>query len=275
MSDEVDDDEAIGADKKFEDRNIASVSQFIELSENIVRELKLKTATIHPWYRGQADYTWSLKPSLYRQNINIDARFERELIRDFRIKCADFINIRPQSDIDWLFLAQHHGLPTRLLDWTENPLVALYFATKGRFDTDGRVWIVHPWRLNEGSIERVSVPTTDSPDFEKYVVDIGSPLVSRELQAEDPMAFRAFYSFRRSNSQAGVFTIHGKRVQGLDKMPRFKKRDFLFSILIEKEHKQKLQKELYRLGIHEWGLFQSLESLTETLVFRYSREYLR
>ena len=275
MPSEVDDDEGIGGNKKFENRDIASVSQYVEISEDIVRELKLRNATIHPWYRGQADHTWPLKPSLYRPNINIDARFERELIRDFRIKCADFINIKPQSDTDWLFLAQHHGLPTRLLDWTENPLVALYFATKGRFDADGRVWIVHPWRLNEGSIDRISVPTTDSSDFKKYVVDIGSPEVSRELQAEDPMAFRAFYSFRRSNSQAGVFTMHGKRVQGIDKMPRFEKKDFLFSVLIKKERKLKLQKELYRLGIHEWGLFQSLESLTETLVFRYGREYLR
>jgi hypothetical protein len=266
---------ATGDNKKFENRDIASVSQYVELSEDIVREFDLRTATIHPWYRGQADYAWPLQPSLYRPKIDIEARFERELIRDFRIKCADFVNFKPQSDIDWLFLAQHHGLPTRLLDWTENPLVALYFATKGQSDSDGRVWIVHPWRLNEGSIDRISVPTTDTPDFKKYIVDIGSPEVSRELQAEDPMAFRAFYSFRRSNSQAGVFTIHGKRVQGIEKMARFEKKDFLFSIIIKKERKLQLQKELYRLGIHEWGLFQSLESLTETLVFRYSREYLR
>jgi hypothetical protein len=274
MPSEVVDDKAIGV-KKIENRDIASVAQYVEFSEDIVRELKLRTATIHPWYRGQADCTWPLKPSLYRPKINIDALYERELIRDFQIKCADFIGVKPQSDIDWLFLAQHHGLPTRLLDWTENPLVALYFATKDRPDSDGRVWIVHPWRLNEGSIDRTSVPTTDSPDFRKYVVDIGSLEVSRELRAEDPMAFRAFYSFRRSNAQAGVFTVHGKRVQGIDKMVRFKKKDFLFSILIKKERKLKLQKELYRLGIHEWGLFQSLESLTETLVFRYSREYFK
>jgi hypothetical protein len=266
--------EEINDDNKFANLDISSVSQYVEFSEQIVRELKLRTATIHPWYRGQAVHTWPLKPSLYRPNINIDPQYERELIRDFRIKCADFVSVHPQSDIDWLFLAQHHGLPTRLLDWSENPLVALYFATKDQPESDGRVWIVHPWRLNQGSIDRISVPTTDSPDFRKYVIDIGSTEVSRELQAEDPMAFRAFYSFRRSNSQAGAFTIHGKRVQGIDKMRRFKKKDFLFSIRIKKERKLKLLRELYRVGIHEWGLFQSLESLTRTLMFRYDRNYL-
>jgi hypothetical protein len=301
--------------QKYESIEIDSVSRYIDLIEELTGKLALRNASIHPWYRGQGNREHPLKPSLYRSSV--DPEFEREIIRDFRIKAADFVGVKPQSDIDWLFLAQHHGLPTRILDWTENPLVALYFACEevragsaglsrsketvagiekagigtdeanANFNTtgirvdevrassfqDGRVWILHPWRLNMAPLDYTSVPTTDSKIFEKYIVDLSSTSVDRFPEAEFPLAFRAFYSFRRSNAQSAVFTIHGRKVQGLEKMRRFKNKDFLFSLRIRASAKNALLKELYRIGIHKWGLFQSLDSLAETLKFRYGRSY--
>lgn len=51
-----------------------------------------------------------------------------------------FTDARPKNDKEFLFLAQHYGLPTRLLDWTYNPLIALYFACCSNFDKDGIVY---------------------------------------------------------------------------------------------------------------------------------------
>jgi FRG domain len=272
---ESDDDVAsvLTSTSKFESIEVDSVATFGSVTEKVCKEFGLKGATIDPWYRGQEHYGWPLKPSLYRPSTTVDPEFERELIRDFRIKCADFVSIRPQSEIDWLFLAQHHGVPTRLLDWTENPLVALYFATAEHQNADRQIWALNPWRMNSGSLEgKTTIPTTDSDDFKAYIVDVTT--VNREVTAELPLAIRAFYSFRRSNAQSAVFTIHGRNTKGIDRMKRYKNKTFLLSLRVAASKKYSIRQELYRLGVHEWSLFQSLDALAKTLAFRYSKRFL-
>jgi hypothetical protein len=100
-------------------------------------------------FRGRASAGETLESSLVRLGGD-PAALEGQLLRNFR-KYAQRSAVPYDSTWNWLALAQHHGLPTRLLDWTYSPYVALHFATVAldRFDADGVVWAIDYVRAHE------------------------------------------------------------------------------------------------------------------------------
>lgn len=96
------------------------------------------------FFRGQSSIDYKLIPSIGRLfkdgQDGVLKQYEREIFDDFKRKYSMFTDTCPKNDKEFLFLAQHYGLPTRLLDWTYNPLIALYFACCSSFDKDGVVY---------------------------------------------------------------------------------------------------------------------------------------
>jgi len=105
----------------------------------------------HCWFRGHSKTFGSLLPGAYREPY----RSARENIefwagQRFRLRAASYSADLPKWDdyVSWLLLMQHHGVPTRLLDWTENVLVGLYFAVCDSEDEDGELWCMEHSELN-------------------------------------------------------------------------------------------------------------------------------
>jgi hypothetical protein len=134
---------------------IKSVSEYLEIVEQFTKEWFTAETSWGPWFRGQSDATWALRPSIYRYSpVRRPIRaVEDEIRQEFMVRAPSLGLERPQNSWEWYFLMQHCGAPTRLLDWTESALIALFFAVKDRKtknDTDAAVWILEPWKLIRG-----------------------------------------------------------------------------------------------------------------------------
>jgi len=96
------------------------------------------------WFRGQANSTWKLIPKAGRDEYFLDDNRDLGRFNAWREKAIAYYPNLPKNDWEALAVAQHYGLATRLLDWTENPLVATYFAVAAEENCDGAVYIYEP-----------------------------------------------------------------------------------------------------------------------------------
>jgi hypothetical protein len=139
-------------------------------------------------FRGQ-QIDKPLLPKLGRLKLEDDIpTVEERMLEDFKIQSPPFLQFNPANDWEWLALAQHHGMPTRLLDWTANPLAALWFAVERAPEEDqpGVVWIFETSRR-----DYVQNTRTESP-----------------FSGARTKVFRPRHLARRIVAQAGWFTVH-------------------------------------------------------------------
>lgn len=260
-------------------KKVKTLAEFISLVEGISSEWDRLRTTTHPWFRGQTVARWRLIPGLYRGWV--DSYWERELVRDFRLHSYLLLQHTPANDLEWLFLMQHYGMPTRLLDWTESYLPALYFAVSGRASTaNGAVWVLDSWSLNEHAIEMASVPTADNSKLAAYTIESGPEGLGRNVSAKFPVAVRPPRSNPRINAQRGIFTLHGSLKSSLDVIVKDVNKSQareairLHKIVIDGASKGHLRRELYLAGITEGVLFPDLVGLCGEISYRYSKEYM-
>lgn len=216
------------------------------------------------WFRGHCKSEYTLLPSLARD----DKAVEREIIlsKKFKQNAYSFRQNPPRDEWEWLFLMQHFGVPTRLLDWTESPLVALYFAVndldQNHDQKNGDIWAILPSKYNY-EVPRIRPEVqVDIPCFGMdSVLDDYRPdrIVLEKMSNKYPVAAIAHRQNERIMAQLGVFTIMHR-----DKTPLEQIADnFLVRYSIPHEAKPRLRSELSALRINRMSLFPELTSVAE------------
>ena len=198
------------------------IKTFSELHEAF-KDFKLPSYWL---FRGQSDSSWGLHPKCSRPPYCL--RDDQEMFTLWKRNAIELCDNPPDDDWHWLALAQHHGLSTRLLDWSSNPLVAAFFACKDNDDNDGAIFAYL------GS---------------KYIMPQSFKQAS-PWDVKDPSIFYPFIKNRRVHNQRGSFTITSDtktcfydQVQDNERIDK---------IIIDKAYKQELMFELNFYGIN-WG----------------------
>src|SRR5215472_16502462 len=130
---------------------VTSLNEFTQLTDAIRDDWEFDPDDIcRPWFRGQQRKQWELVPSIARIG-GFDRETEDNIREEFATRAPALSRFEPLPTNDWdlYFLMQHYGAPTRLLDWTESPTIALYFAVRdnpGHYDS--AVWMLSPYELN-------------------------------------------------------------------------------------------------------------------------------
>lgn len=268
---------------------ITSISDLLEVINRVKTEahqssMRLQDQTKDEiptdlWFRGQTTAEWSLTPSYHRIQ-NPYKGMEVDYFEQFRQIASSSPKAFQLDKWGWLTLAQHHMLPTRLLDWSTQPLIALYFAcqqpsdpTFDKNDTNGAFYILLPTLLNKearklhldeqsdfcGIPQQTITPigVTGKPpllDAADTNLDIYHPTTAHFGAKLPPIAVRAPLLFERIIFQSGAFTIHPYPNLHNDPL-----NSCVTKAIIPDSDKKAILKELSALGISEFTIYRDLD----------------
>lgn len=190
---------------------------------------------------------------------------EFQLATTFRNRPPAFGPVPARGEIDkWLFLMQHTGLPTRLLDWTESALVALFFAVWKESAYDGVVWMLDPLKLHYLSDIQGFPNTWTEPGSDYFKVSFGTA----EAPSAYPVAVQSTFVHARMSAQRSCFTVHGSNNQSFEEQfanSAFTEQDHLRKYVINRKAFPKLRNELRLLGISHSTAFPDFDGLSHEI----------
>lgn len=226
------------------------------------------------WYRGTGNQAHSLVPSLARRIPPLSptdmGNQERAIANSFAQRSPPFVETNLSDEWKALFFMQHYGIPTRLLDWTESPFVALYFALTsvsrdktGKAAADVALWLCDPILWNRCALSHISfaggILDDSSEEIKSY-----SPSSDIDQRANVPIMIYGTHNSPRIVAQRGVFSLFGKGTEGMEKT--YSASNFtagaLEKVIIRKANVDQILKSLYRKGFAESTIYPDLHGLS-------------
>ena len=247
-------------------------------------------------YRGESRTDYMLIPSLYREKtvngvtsmVYLEDNDERNIIHEFITEAASFSNsINIEDSFRWVQYAQHFGVPTRLLDWTINPLVALYFACISNQDVDGKVYVLQ----SESYKQRISDQLSNELNGRSVEQVANNMIWHEEKGFEFPTIIRPFYFDKRMSAQSSCFMMWGDKKEPFDIMLKEMEKEkpslvfrtivkgderiivqeiksALSEFIVPANMKNRLLHELDAINVNQATLFPGLDGIGKSIEWR-------
>lgn len=225
------------------------------------------------WYRGTGNIAHGLVPTIGRKEPVPSAEelngLEKGIANSFAQRSPPFLDRELGGEWKNLFFMQHYGIPTRLLDWSESPFVALYFALSSvrRGDdmkplSDVALWMCDPDEWNRTALSHISYPGGILDEACEEIKSY-SPNMDLEQRATTPVMIYGTHNSPRIVAQRGVFALFGKALKSMQDVYRETafKAGTLEVIVIQKDHIDTIFSSLYRKGFSESTIYPDLSGL--------------
>ncbi|NLM00423.1 MAG: FRG domain-containing protein [Treponema sp.] len=230
-------------------------------------------------FRGQSDSNWDLNCSYERSSLFKSYRSEEVMINEFK-KIAHFYiseHKMPMTNLAWLALMQHHGTPTRLIDFTKSPFIASYFAYEKLDNNSERVAI---WCINKGNLyERVLSKVLDKiPDYKTTgnnctFLDSDFDKITNQTGIECVIPFEIENPNERYYLQQSIFLVPASiEKRTIDQFENFPKEynETITKITLPSNIYKEVLRDLLRMNITAASLFSSLDGYAKYIYMRHS-----
>ncbi len=226
------------------------------------------------WYRGVGSTLHSLTPSIFRhpkeKKIESIHEIENRLAAVFEQRSPPFVNQDFKNVWEKMFFMQHYGIPTRLLDWTESPFIALYFAltacargANGKPKDDAAFWMLDPVAWNKGALSDISFKGGVLDPNQEQVKAYG-PTAGLEERKNLPVMIYGTHNSPRIVAQRGMFALFGKSVKSMEQS--YVDGEFaansLQKVVVKKEIRDLVAHSLFRKGISDSTIYPDLHGLS-------------
>ena len=282
-------------DGNFKRYVVRSFEDYLE----VIKEVQGNESEI--WYRGQSNANYQLIPSAMRKMVEVQDQFGREIkprevgefnnrghivtfidvnamLEEFKKEASKYLRIEPKNDFEWMFLAQHYGIPTKLLDWSTDPLVALFFAMpeEGEIDIDididkaieefdnygyselgAAVFAMNPIYFNSKTAEykykdenQLYEPVDVSENYE-FFKEFIHPTEEKSFYL--PHCILGTDIDRRICRQSGNFTVHGINVWPLEQYDPIRSK--MYKIFIPYTYINEIREKLNIMNINKDSIY--------------------